>query len=73
MEDVIYLQVAQLEAALSTELKEKSSLLETQNEMHQKMPEPQLSSDTENALRIQVVFHCEELSSPNCSFLLHMQ
>ncbi|PNF37287.1 hypothetical protein B7P43_G00421 [Cryptotermes secundus] len=47
-------QVAQLEAALSTELKEKSSLLETQNEMHQKMPEPQLSSDTENALHIQV-------------------
>jgi hypothetical protein len=73
MEDVIYLQVAQLEAAISTELKEKSNLLETQSEMRQKMPEPQLSSDTENALHIQVEFHCEELPSPNCSFHLHMQ
>jgi hypothetical protein len=73
MEDVIYSQVAQLEAALSKELKEKSSMLETQNEMCQKMPETQLSSDTENALRSQVVFYCEELSSQNCSFHWHMQ
>jgi hypothetical protein len=56
MEDVIYSQVAQLEAALSTERKERSSLLESQNGMHQKMPEPQLSSDIENALRVQVGF-----------------
>jgi hypothetical protein len=65
MKDVIYSQVAQLETALSLEQKEKSILLETQNEMHQNVPEPELSSHTANALRIQVAFHCEEISSPN--------
>lgn len=55
--NVIYSQVAQLEAALGKELKEKSSLLGTLNEMHQKMPEPEhsYSADKESALHIQVV------------------
>jgi hypothetical protein len=54
---VIYSQVAQLEVALATERKERRSLLETLNEMRQKMSEPKSlhSSDKESALHIQVV------------------
>lgn len=54
---MIYLQVAQLEVALATELKERSSLLETLNEIRQKMSEPESAhaSNKESTLRIQVV------------------
>jgi hypothetical protein len=54
---MIYSQVAQLEAALATELKERSSLLQTLHEMQQKMSEPKdpCSSDKESAVHIQVM------------------
>ena len=57
IEDVIYVQVMQLEAALAAERKERSSLLEAVNGMHQNMYEPNnpLISDQDGALRVQVV------------------
>ena len=46
-----------MEAALAAEMKERSSLLETLNGMHQKMSEPNnpLFSDQESALHVQVL------------------
>jgi hypothetical protein len=57
VEDVIYAQVMQLEAVLAAERKERSSLLETVNGMHQNTYEPHnpLVSDQDGALHVQVV------------------